>query len=219
MSASRYAPIARRTLHDEVLERLRDMIIEGHLGAGERINEGALGAQFGVSRTPLREAIKSLTSEGLVEILPAKGAIVRKLSVDDLAQVIEVLKNVEQLGARLACERASRATISDIETMHDSMMDFYKAQNRLEYFKLNQAIHTAIVEASGNTILVEMHGILQSRIKRLRFVGHDGPSNWAAAVAEHEEIVISLAARDVGRLTKVVGLHLDAALRRVSDGM
>ncbi len=207
MNISAYPPIARRTLHDEVLERLRDMIISGHLGPGERINEGLIGAQLGVSRTPLREAIKSLTGEGLVEILPAK------------AQILEVLKDIEQLGARLACERGSEATMSTLKNMHDRMMAFYEARNRMEYFKLNQAIHTGIVAASGNAVLVEMHGILQARIKRLRFVGHEGPANWAAAVAEHEEIMSSLLARNVERLTVVIGSHLDAALVRVSDSI
>jgi DNA-binding GntR family transcriptional regulator len=207
VNISAYPPIARRTLHDEVLERLRDMIISGHLGPGERINEGLIGAQLGVSRTPLREAIKSLTGEGLVEILPAK------------AQILEVLKDIEQLGARLACERGSEATMSTLKNMHDRMMAFYEARNRMEYFKLNQAIHTGIVAASGNAVLVEMHGILQARIKRLRFVGHEGPANWAAAVAEHEEIMSSLLARNVERLTVVIGSHLDAALVRVSDSI
>ena len=219
MNISAYPPIARRTLHDEVLERLRDMIISGHLGPGERINEGLIGAQLGVSRTPLREAIKSLTGEGLVEILPAKGAVVRSFSIGDLAQILEVLKDIEQLGARLACERGSEATMSTLQNMHDRMMAFYEARNRMEYFKLNQAIHTGIVAASGNAVLVEMHGILQARIKRLRFVGHEGPANWAAAVAEHEEIMSSLLARNVERLTVVIGSHLDAALVRVSDSI
>jgi DNA-binding GntR family transcriptional regulator len=108
--------ITRRTLHEEVLERLRDMIIEGRLAPGQRINEGQVGAQLGVSRTPLREAIKTLASEGLVEILPAKGAIVRKFTAKDLTQILQVLKTLEQLGGRMACELASDATIEAIHT-------------------------------------------------------------------------------------------------------
>lgn len=210
-----YPPITRRTLHDEVLERLRDMIIEGHVGPGERIHEGAVGAQLGVSRTPLREAIKSLAGEGLVEIVPAKGAIVRRFTVVDLAEVLEVLKSLEQLGARLACLRASDATLAEIQALHRRMLAFYEARDRLDYFKLNQAIHTAIVTASGNTILASTHGALQARIKRLRFVGHEGPEKWAGAVAEHEAMMDALLARDPDRLCDAIGEHLDAALSRV----
>lgn len=212
-----YPRIMRRTLHEEVLERLRDMIIEGRLGPGQRINEGQVGAQLGVSRTPLREAIKSLASEGLVEIQPAKGAIVRKFSEKDLAQILQVLKTLEQLGGRMACELASDATIEEIHALHKQMLALYESRNRLEYFKLNQAIHSAIVAASGNAVLMEMHETLQARIKRLRFIGNEGPVKWAGAVAEHEEMIEALLRRDADALADVIGRHMESTRLRVHD--
>ena len=212
-----YPRIMRRTLHDEVLERLRDMIIEGRLEPGQRINEGVVGAQLGVSRTPLREAIKTLASEGLVEIQPAKGAVVRRFSAQDLYQILEVLKTLEQLGGRMACEFASDATIAAIDDLHRRMMALYATRERLEYFKLNQAIHSAIVAASANTVLMEMHETLQARIKRLRFVGNEGPEKWAGAVAEHEEMMAALLKRDAAALTEAIGRHMDATLVRVRE--
>ncbi|PZO03084.1 MAG: GntR family transcriptional regulator [Hyphomicrobiales bacterium] len=215
--AVEYPRITRRTLHDEVLERLRDMIIEGRLAPAQRINEGVVGAQLGVSRTPLREAIKTLASEGLVEILPAKGAIVRRFSARDLADILEVLKALEQLGGRIACAEASDATIEAIHTLHKEMLTLYETRNRLEYFKLNQAIHSAIVAASENAALMEMHATLQSRIKRLRFVGNEGPVKWAGAVAEHEQMMAALLTRDATELSRIIGLHMDATLLRVRE--
>lgn len=212
-----YPRITRRTLHEEVLERLRDMIIEGRLTPGQRINEGAVGAQLGVSRTPLREAIKTLASEGLVEIQPAKGAVVRKFSAQDLLQILEVLKTLEQLGGRMTCAQASDAAVAAIKALHDEMMELYRARNRLDYFKLNQAIHSAIVAASGNSVLVEMHGTLQARIKRLRFIGNEGPEKWAGAVAEHEEMIAALLKRDGEALAAIIGKHMDSTLVRVRD--
>lgn len=212
-----YPRITRRTLHEEVLERLRDMIIEGRLAPGQRINEGAVGAQLGVSRTPLREAIKTLASEGLVEIQPAKGAVVRKLSAHDLLQILEVLKTLEQLGGRMACAEASDATIAAIKALHDEMMELYRTRTRLEYFKLNQTIHSAVVAASGNAVLVEMHGTLQARIKRLRFIGNEGPEKWAGAVDEHEEMMAALLRRDGEALAAAIGRHMDSTLVRVRD--
>ncbi|MCA0418404.1 MAG: GntR family transcriptional regulator [Proteobacteria bacterium] len=207
----------RRTLHDEVLERLRDMIIEGRLAPGQRINEGQVGAQLGVSRTPLREAIKTLASEGLVEILPAKGAIVRKFSARDLADILEVIKSLEQLGGRIACAEASDATIESIHKLHRDMLALYATRDRLDYFKLNQAIHSAIVAASGNAVLAEMHTTLQSRIKRLRFVGNEGPEKWAGAVAEHEDMMAALLRRDGDALAEAIGRHMDTTLVRVRE--
>jgi DNA-binding GntR family transcriptional regulator len=216
-AVAEYPRITRRTLHEEVLERLRDMIIEGRLEPGQRINEGQVGAQLGVSRTPLREAIKTLASEGLVEILPAKGAIVRKFTAKDLAQILQVLKTLEQLGGRMACELASDATIEAIHTLHKQMLALYKSNNRLEYFKLNQAIHSAIVAASGNPVLMEMHETLQARIKRLRFIGNEGPQKWAGAVAEHEEMMEALLKRDADVLLDVIGRHMESTRLRVAD--
>lgn len=218
-TAAEYPRIMRRTLHDEVLERVRDMIIEGQLAPGQRINEGLVGAQLGVSRTPLREAIKTLASEGLVEILPAKGAVVRKFSARDLADILEVIKSLEQLGGRIACAQASDAAIAAIDKMHREMLALYKTRDRLDYFKLNQAIHSAIVGASGNTVLLEMHTTLQSRIKRLRFVGNEGPEKWAGAVAEHEDMMAALLRRDADALCEAIGRHMDTTLLRVREAL
>src|SRR6266545_3620973 len=209
--------IARRTLHVEVLDRLRDLIIEGRLPPGARINEGQIGAQLGVSRTPLREAIKTLASEGLVEIVQAKGAVVRRFSVRDLQEILEVLKTIEQLGARLTCQHADEATLRHLNDLHRRMMDLYALGERLEYFKLNQAIHTGFVQASGNAVLAEMHQTLQARIKRMRYIGNEQPEKWAGAVAEHQEMIEALNRRDGERLAEVVGRHLDQTLIRVRD--
>lgn len=211
--------ITRVTLHDAVLNQVRDMIIEGKLTPGSRINEGQLGASLGVSRTPLREAIKTLASEGLVEIIPAKGAIVRRFSEKDIREILEVLKALEQSAARLACARAPDAEIVKIRALHQAMLGFYKAHNRMSYFKLNQAIHSALVQAAGNAMLAQTHETLQARIKRIRFIGHEGPDRWAAAVAEHDEMIVALEARDANRLAEVVGRHLDAAVERTRDAI
>jgi DNA-binding GntR family transcriptional regulator len=213
------APIARRTLHDEVLERLRDLIIEGRLAPGTRINEVQVGALLGVSRTPLREAIKTLAREGLVVNLPSRGAVVRRFSVSDVVQILEVLKAMEQLAARLVCAHADDAAIAHINELHRRMMGLYKRRKRLEYFKLNQAIHTAIVQASGNAALAETHQLLQARIRRVRYIGNEGPVKWAGAVAEHEEMIEALAERDGERLAAVMGKHLDQTLVRVRDSL
>ena len=146
-------PIARRTLHDEVASRVRDMIIEGRLEAGKRVNEVALGAQLGVSRTPLREAIKTLASEGLVEIVPARGAVVRTLTLKDLSESLAVIKALEQLAGRQVCREGSPAALAELAALHAAMMDRYAVRDRLAYFKLNQEIHSAIARLSGNAIL------------------------------------------------------------------
>jgi DNA-binding GntR family transcriptional regulator len=211
--------ITRVTLHDAVLNQLRDMIIEGALAPGQRINEGQVGAALGVSRTPLREAIKTLASEGLVEIAPAKGAVVRRFTEADIRDTLEVLKALEQAAARRLCAAGSDAAVAAIVGLHDEMMLLYAARRRLEYFKLNQAIHSAIAKGSGNAVLAETHGQLQARIRRIRFIGNETPDRWAAAVAEHEEMVAALRRRDGEALAEVLGRHLDRTIDRVRDAI
>lgn len=212
-------PIMRVTLHDEVLTRLRDMIIEGKLAPGARINEGQVGAFLGVSRTPLREAIKSLVSEGLVEIIAAKGAVVRRFDERAIFDILEVLKALEQAAARLVCKRADDVEIASLRGMHEDMMKLYRRGDRLAYFKLNQSIHSGIVRASGNAVLAQTHEQLQSRIKRIRFIGNEEAGRWAGAVAEHEEMNAALIARDADRLVTILGIHLDRTLDRVRDSI
>lgn len=212
-------PIARITLHEAVLGQLRDMIIAGHLPPGTRINEGQVGASLGVSRTPLREAIKTLASEGLVEVIPAKGAIVRRFAEQDIRDTLEVIKALEQTAARIACVRANNEEIAAIRSLHDRMIAHYGKRQRLDYFKLNQAIHSAIARASGNTVLAATHETLQARLKRIRFIGNETEDRWAGAVSEHEEMIRALESRQGEALAEIIGRHLDHTRERVKDAI
>lgn len=207
--------ISRVPLHDAIVNRLRDMIIEGELKPGTRIHESQVGMQLGVSRTPLREAIKFLASEGLVELVPSRGAIVRMFDKKDVADMWIVLRSLERLAGQQACEKGTDRGIENIRRLHDEMLVHYQARRRLEYYKLNQDIHTAIVKLADNETLAYMHGTLQSRLKRIRFIGHEGPNNWADAVKEHEEMIVALEARDAAALVEILDRHLLNGWERV----
>lgn len=210
-------PIARRTLHDEVLTRVRDMIIEGELAPGERINEVPLCERLGVSRTPLREALKTLASEGLVDASPGRGVRVRRLTPEDVHGMLEVMAELEALAGRLACARASDEGIAGVRALHEEMMRLYEEGDRLHYFKLNQTIHSSIVALSGNETLAEVHGNLQARLKRIRFIGNREPAKWRDAVTEHELMVAALEARDGDALANVLHAHLMHTWERVRE--
>jgi DNA-binding GntR family transcriptional regulator len=212
-------PIIRPALHDTLVTRLRDMIIGGVLEPGSRLHEGQLGVLLGVSRTPLREAIKSLAGEGLVDLVPTRGAVVKRFSAKDVKDMLVVLKSMEELAGALACENATDRQIASVRAMHDQMIRCYEARDRMQYYKLNQDIHTSIVALSGNEPLAGVHTVLQTRLKRIRFVGHEGPEKWAGAVGEHEEMISALEARDKGRLSEVLGRHLMNAWERVREGL
>ena len=213
------APMRRRTLHGEIATLMRDMIVTGELPAGERINESELGPRLGVSRTPLREAIRTLASEGLVELVPSKGAVVCRFDVDDVAHMLDAIKLLEQGVAALACERASDHEIAAIQATHATMMRHYRKRERMAYYKLNQSIHSAIVALAHNPTISEVHEVLQARLKRIRYIGNGEPAKWADAVAEHEAMVTALARRDAAALSRVLGEHMDHTLSRVASSL
>jgi DNA-binding GntR family transcriptional regulator len=212
-------PIARLSLHDAIVARVRDMIIEGELAPGTRVHEGNLGSRLGVSRTPLREALKFLASEGLVELSPGRGAVVRQFSPRDVHDSLVVLGSLESLAGRLACENAADNEIQEVRQLHDHMMDMYAKRDRLPYFKLNQNIHSAILRLSKNEALAYVHGILQARLRRIRYIGNEGPEKWAGAVAEHEEMIAALESRDADRLSRVLSSHMMKTWDRVKDAI
>ncbi len=212
-------PISRHSLHGELTERLRDMIIEGQLLPGTRINEGPLGKALGVSRTPMREAIKFVASEGLIELVPGRGAVIKTLTQRDVREMLEVLCGLETLAARIGCRVATAGQIAAIAALHKQMMQCYQRRDRLEYHKLNQAIHTGIVQLADNNFLAMQHAAIQARLKRIRFLGNAAPAKWDATVAEHEIMIAALLARDADALSAVLTEHLVRTWDRVQDSL
>jgi DNA-binding GntR family transcriptional regulator len=210
-------PIVRRSLHDEVASRVRDMIIEGSLEPGARIYEEQLAKTLGVSRTPMREALKTLASEGLVELAAARGALVKRFSPKDVRDMLDVLAVLESFAARLACKEASDDQIAELRALHDRMTAFYKAKKRLEYYKLNQEFHSGVLRLAGNAALQSAHLAIQARLKRIRYIGNSEPRKWKDAMAEHEEMIRRLEARDAEGLAAILALHMEHTWERVKD--
>jgi DNA-binding GntR family transcriptional regulator len=200
----------KTSLHDEVLSRLRDYIVEGNLSDGARIPERELCTQFGVSRTPLREALKVLASEGLVDLLPNRGARVRALKDEDYKELFDLMGGLEALAGRLACESMSAAQYAEIEALHHEMYGFYLRRDLHEYFRCNQAIHQKIVDAAGNRALTGMYATVAGQIRRLRYAANlDAKRDrWAEAVREHEAILDALRRRSGGELSDLLFKHL-----------
>jgi DNA-binding GntR family transcriptional regulator len=219
LSTSNPISIEKRSLHDEVANRVRDLIIEGALEPGSRIDEARLIEELGVSRTPFREALRTLAAEGLVIVRPSRSTLVRKLTPEDVLSMLEVLGHLEKLGGELACQRASDAEIRTLVQLHERMLEHYATRDRMPYYKLNQEFHSRLAALSRNATLAEMQGNLQARLKRIRYIGNGKPEYWAAAVAEHEEMVQALKVRDGKRLGEVMSRHLTRTWDRVKDSI
>jgi len=208
------AQIARIPLHEEVTSRIRDMIVESKLAPGERIQEMQLAQQLGVSRTPIREALKVLTSEGLVELLPLRGAIVKVFTDKDARDMLDVIALLEAFAGERACQ-ADPSRIGEVIDMHRRMRALYDKRQRLEYFVLNQQIHDALIALANNDTLSQTHATLGKRMRSLRYSGNSGAENWAAAMAEHEEIIAALERRDGAGLSRAMREHIQNTWPRI----
>ena len=212
-------PISRRPLHEEAVGRLRELIVQGRLAPGERLNERLLCEQLGISRTPLREAIKLLASEGLVALLPNRGAQVAPLEAGRLAETLAVMGALEALAGELACKHASDAQIAEVAALHAEMVAKHACGDLTSYFRYNQAIHLKIVEASGNVTLANMYRQLNANVLRARYMANLSRERWDEAVREHEKILAALTARDVNRLTRLLQEHLAHKLASVPSAL
>jgi DNA-binding GntR family transcriptional regulator len=202
------APINRQTLHDEVVERVRGMILEGQLAAGERVQERALSELLGISRTPLREAFKVLAREGLIRLKPNRGATVTRLTIGEAGEMFEVMAALEALAGELACVRIGEDEIAEIRALHYQMLAHHARGERPEYFRLNQDIHRLIAQTAGNETLAEMIAGLSDRLRSARYQANLSRERWDQAVAEHGEILAALEARDAVALAAVLRRHL-----------
>jgi DNA-binding GntR family transcriptional regulator len=209
--------IPRRSLHDELTERLRTLITRGDLAPGEKVPEKDLCKQFGVSRTPLREALKVLASEGIVTLRPNRGAMVSALTTEELEEVFPVMGALEALSGEIACKRITEREVQTIRKLHEAMVQHWKNGELQPYFRLNQRIHEAILEATRNDTLKSIYRGLSGRILSARYIANMSPERWAKAVEEHEAILKALDGRDGAKLSRILKAHLANKLATVKD--
>jgi len=202
------AGLPRRYLSDQVAERMRELILEGELEPRSRIDEAGLCERFGISRTPLREAIKILASEGLLELLPNRGARVASITDREIEEVTEVVAGLEAMAAELACPVISDAEVAKIEQKHAAMVEAWKRGDDRAYFRLNRSIHEAVMRASGNRALQTVYASLSGRIQRARYSAHKTPGQWKKAVDEHERMIELLKSRNGPKLAAVMREHV-----------
>lgn len=200
--------IPRPTLHEQVAARLRQMLVENLITPGAKLNERELAEVLNVSRTPLREAIKMLAAEGLVELLPNRGAVAVLLGEDDVLHTFEVMAGLEALSGELAAERITDAELAEIRALHFEMMACYTRRDLSNYYRINATIHRAINAAAKNPMLTRTYTQVNARLQALRFRSNQDEDKWTRAVQEHEQMVQALSARDGAALRRVLTEHL-----------
>ena len=214
--------IPRQVLHQEVAVRLRQRIVEGQIAPGAKLNERELSELLNVSRTPLREALKMLAAEGLVELLPNRGAVVAQMSAQDVADTFEVIAGPEGQSGELAAQRITEAELAEIRALHFEMMAAFTRRDLPTYYRINAQIHTLINAAARNPVLAQTWRNVNARLQALRFRSNFDEAKWKRAVKEHERMVELLSARDAAGLRALLIEHLmhkrDAVLELMKNG-
>ncbi|MDB5872775.1 MAG: GntR family transcriptional regulator [Ramlibacter sp.] len=200
--------IPRANLHEQVAHRLRQMLVENRIAPGAKLNERELSEVLEVSRTPLREAIKMLAAEGLVELLPNRGAIAVALTEDDVRNTFEVMAGLEAQSGELAAQRITDAEMAEIRAMHFEMMAAFTRRDLSNYYRLNAMIHRAINAAAGNPVLSATYDRVNARLQALRFRSNQVEEKWKSAMREHEQMIEALAAHDGAAMRAVLSSHL-----------
>lgn len=204
--------IQHRVLYQEAADKIRDLIEHGELKPGDKISEKQLCETFGISRTPLREALKVLTSEGLIEMLPNRGARVSRLTLDNVRQTYDVMGALEGLSGETACRHISEAEVEHICQLHEQMLGHFQRKELQAYFRANKQIHESILAASRNELLLEIYNNLSQRVKQVRYSAEMTDDFWRKAVSDHEQMIDALRKRDGKRLGDILRHHLSHKL-------
>lgn len=196
-------------LRDVVFNTLRKAILTGQLKPGERLMEVHLADRLGVSRTPIREAIRKLELEGLVIMIPRRGAEVAQITEKSLNDVLEVRRALDVLSVELACERITEEEIAALKKACDDFERATKGKDASVIARADVALHDIIVQAAGNQRLQQLVNNLSEQMYRYRFVYIKDESQHEKLVAEHKEIYESILSRDKERASRSAKLHID----------
>ncbi len=201
--------LPQTALHEHAASRVRQMLVEGRIAPGAKLNERELSDALHISRTPLREAIKMLAAEGLVELLPNRGAVAVQLSEADVLHTFEVMAGLEAQSGELAAQRITDAELAEIKATHFEMLAAWTRRDLSNYYRLNATIHRAINAAAKNPVLGITYTQVNARLQALRFRSNQDEDKWKTAVKEHEQMVAALTKRDAAAMRNVLLTHLN----------
>ncbi len=213
------AALRRAGLHVRAVERLRAMIVRGELAPGTALVEGDLAQALGLSRTPLREAVKLLAQEGLIELRANRSACVRRLEARDILELFEALAGVERCAAELAARRLTPGGLRRLHELQATIEAEHAAGRREAYYAANRAIHRAIVEAAENGPLAQAHAALLARAEQARFLALGLAHRWEESIAEHRAILAALADRDAEGAGRLLADHVAHTAHTVTGAL
>jgi DNA-binding GntR family transcriptional regulator len=200
--------LQRHSLHDQLVAKLREMILSSELRPGSALPEKMLCESFGVSRTPLREAFKVLASEGLIELRPHRTPQITQIDPDEIEAVFEVMVALERLVGLRAASLATPKEIAAIDTMHAKLVALHRDGSRADYFSMNQQIHAEIARLSGNPVLQTTWAALTAKILRARSLANFDARRWDESINEHEHFMTLLRRGEAESFADALSEHM-----------
>ena len=204
-------------LRDVVFNTLREAILKGELKPGERLMELQLAAKLGVSRTPIREAIRMLEQEGLAVTIPRKGAEVARMTEKDMEDVLEIREALDELAAKIACTRMTEDQLKQLETIKETFVESTRSHDVKRIAEADVSFHDVIYEATGNPKLVSMLNNLREQIYRYRVEYLKEEKNYPTLIGEHEAIVEALYARNQDEVVRAMHTHIENQASAVKE--
>lgn len=200
--------ILSQAMYLQVADRLREQIYQHELAPGDAIDEMALCERFGISRTPLREALKVLSSEGLIELIPRRGSFVRSMDIEELNELFPVMAVLEGLCAREAVEKCKAQDLKQLEKMHEKLEDYVAQSNIDAYYEQNFVFHQAVQDLSGNKWLQRVIGDLRKVLRLARHMQLTIPGRLEASLEEHRQIMLAFSQHDPDMADQNMQNHL-----------
>jgi DNA-binding GntR family transcriptional regulator len=216
-------PLERMSLHDQLVAKVREMIVDGELQAGAPLPERMLCETFGVSRTPLREAFKILAAEGLIELRSHRTPVITPIDATEIGNIFDVMVALDGVVGVRAATLATDDDIARLNTMHDQLVKLHRGTSRSAYFRLNQEIHSEITKLAANPVLTNVWSTLHANIFRARAVANYDAQRWKESLKEHETFMALLNARDAPAFAAALSSHTrktgDAVLSTLRSGV
>ncbi|MCK4507865.1 MAG: GntR family transcriptional regulator [Desulfuromonadales bacterium] len=193
-----------QTLREKILETIRDAILKGSLKPGERVSEPDLAERFGISRTPIREAFRQLESEGYLEVVPRKGAVVASLSERDIEEFYAIKIILEGFAARMAAEKLTEKEIERLESINTRLHKIAEEGDVKTFFRVHNEFHEVFIKAAGNDKLSEMINQLVMKFKRLRLASLSQPGRMVVSIEDHHDMIQAFKDHDGNRADNLV---------------
>jgi len=203
-----FPPISSPLLIEEIARVLREQIVEGALEPGQRLSERDLGSRLGVSRTPLREALRLLAGERLVEVTPRRGARVAPFDSAVVEDVYPVLACLERLAANMACQNIGEDMLAGLAATVEKMRAARARKDRRRLLALSRDFHEAVLAAAGNDTLRQIQRQLSGQVQRARFLSLESDRDWDEALREHTVLLAALRKRNGEAAVEAVSRRL-----------